>query len=253
LEHILNEEAHKLATSFVVQEMHLNKDILPPSSLATLQHNYSLTSNWQHIVTEITHKENLRLTICKNAKWSEAQFQMVDWAAMYNHLKGVSHAYLLKFGKVLHGIVNMNAQHRKYYGNYDICLHCQKSPESFCLVMSCPCAAISSHRMEQQALLWKNLHAIQTPMTILCAIKRGILSCGNQHNTTVELDPSATPHQSQDSSPALVTSLLNQAEVQQTSLGWDQFHKSRLSNLWKEAVFQDSMSRTRWINKNKWQ
>jgi hypothetical protein len=45
---------------------------------------------------------------------------------------------------------------------------------------------------------------------------------------------------------------MNHAVDQQTLLGWDQFHKGRISKPWKEVVFRDSMSRNKWIDERKW-
>jgi ribonuclease HI len=253
LEHILNSEAHRLATSFQVEEKHMNIDISPPSLLASLHLQFSLTSQWQQVVYEAAHEAILRITICKNASWTDTQFEMADWDEMYGYLKRLPRTSFLKYCKLLHGIINTNEQNRKYYGKSDTCPHCQSSSESFIHVMSCPNKEVSHYRAKQQRHLWKQLQSKQTPAIVVNALKMGIMSSGAQEyrDHTIIVPPTSqpcTPPSSQDP----IVLLVNQVVDQQTLLGWDQFHKGRISKLWKEVVFRDSMSRNRWIDKRKW-
>jgi hypothetical protein len=173
-QHDLNEEAHSLAITALSLVSQSPIDISPPSSLADIHLEYTLTSNWQNTIRELVHSEPLRRSICKESGWSEDQFHMVDWAALHHSLRKVSRLTLLSYCKLLHGLLNTNEQNKKYYGKQSTCPHCGTGPESFLHVVSCSHPDVVKYRIQKQTLLWKTLVTLKTPTFILEDIKRGL-------------------------------------------------------------------------------
>jgi hypothetical protein len=116
---------------------HSLSEIPPPSLLVTLRSHFTLTSRWQAILQEQAHAEPLRLTICKNNRWTDEQFDMVDWAALHTCLKTCSRGHLLTWCKLLHGLLNTNEQNHKFYKTPAQCPHCLDKSESFWHVLCC--------------------------------------------------------------------------------------------------------------------
>jgi hypothetical protein len=142
----MNEEAHQLAKSVLVTTQHQFSDIAPPSSLITLKSCYSLTSKWHATLQEQAHADSLHQTIYKNSKWSEDQFNMVDWAAFKYFLHCLSWGRQISYCKLLHGIHNTNAQNKKFYNQPGLCPHCQLHQESFCHMMTCQHSVVAQHQ-----------------------------------------------------------------------------------------------------------
>jgi hypothetical protein len=120
----------------------------------------------------------------------------VDWVAVQSCLKGYSRVKLFSYCKLLHGILNMNGQNRRFYGKPFNCLHCGVCPETFLHVVSCPCPEVTAYRAQQQAIGWKSLQKLRTPQIILHYIQRGILS----FDPDLPSDPSSVVHTNSHSS-----------------------------------------------------
>jgi len=145
----MNEEAHRFATSSLSFSQNHPADISPPSTLITLKGECAFTSKWQSILQERAHAEALWQTICRNNKWCDDQFDMVDWAALKGFLKRQNRLSHLAYIKLLHGILNTNTQNNKFYRSSDLCPHCHTELESFLHVLSCPHPEVSKFRSEQ--------------------------------------------------------------------------------------------------------
>jgi hypothetical protein len=87
IQHIMNEEAHRLAVSALSLTKTDTSTTPPPTSLVTLRVDHPLTSKGQAILKERANAVSLRKMICKNTNWSKDQFDMVDWAALQSCLK----------------------------------------------------------------------------------------------------------------------------------------------------------------------
>jgi hypothetical protein len=85
--HHMNDQAHDLAVAALKVTHNHPSEVPPPSSLVTIRSHFTLTSRWQAILQEQVHAEPLRKTICKNSRWTDDQFHMVDWAALHTCLK----------------------------------------------------------------------------------------------------------------------------------------------------------------------
>jgi hypothetical protein len=247
----MNEEAHRLATSSLSSTQNHHADISPPSTLITLRGECIFMSKWQSILQERAHAEALRQTICRNNKWCDDQFDMVDWAALKGFLKRQNRSSHLAYIKLLHDILNTNTQNNKFYRSSDLCPHCHTESESFLHVLSCPHPEVSKFRSEQQEILWKALAKLNIPISLVATLKKGLSSLNISESLSSTQSPSFLDHQ--PSAPMEVTTLLHEAYIQQTeSLGWDNFFRGRISRLWGEAYFAESMTHQRWANKMQW-
>jgi hypothetical protein len=252
-QHDLNAIAHNLAVSALTLVPQESPDISPPSSLVDLRRGNILTSQWRAVIQEAAHADLLKDTILRNASWSDDQFDMVDWEALRMYLKGLSRVSLFSYCKLLHGILNTNQQNNRFYGKPSSCPHCNSGPESFLHVVSCPHPEVKDYRRKQQEVLWKSLQKLRTPVTVLQYMKYGILSCDPLVN--METMPNTHSHNSTDSgnqtSPSWV--LAQEAFQQQDiCLGWQHFHRGRLSRQWRAAFLQDFLSRNCHANEKQW-
>jgi len=174
IQHCLNDDAHKMAVS-ALSTRHPLSDDPPPSSLVTLRCGFNITSKWQALVQERVHSDPIRDTTCKNCKWTEDSFHLVDWAALKTCLQRFSRLQLLSKCKLLHGLLHTSEQNRKLYRKSDTCPLCLSAPESFLHVVSCPHPEMKTFRQSQQETLWKSLGDLQTPPTLLEYIRYGII------------------------------------------------------------------------------
>jgi hypothetical protein len=175
----------------------------------------------------------------------------VDWAALKGFLKRQNRSSHLAYIKLLHDILNTNTQNNKFYRSSNLCPHCHTESESFLHVLSCPHPEVSKFRSEQQEILWKALTKLNTPILLVATLKKGLSSLSISESLSSTQSPSFPDHH--PSAPMEVTTLLHEAYLQQTeSLGWDNFFRGRISKLWGEAYFAESMTRQRWVNKMQW-
>jgi len=115
---------------------------------------------------------------------------------------------------------------------------------------------MQAYRLQQQRLLWKELEKLNTPVVIMDAFKRGILSCDPHvkclaQSVQTEMDDTSTVASSE--SIASSFQLTREAvSEQETQLGWDNFHHGRISMRWQEAFYQECLSQQRWADKRLW-
>jgi hypothetical protein len=252
LQHILNEDAHQLATSALATTQDQYSKVSPPSSVVAIWCRFILTSKWQTILSERMHSNSLCQTICKNNHWTEDQFNSVDWAVLQSCLQRFSRMHLLSYCKLMHGILNTYEQNHKFYKLCVNCPHCRTEKESFLHVLSCSDPEVMRHRGEQQKTLWKALKQLQTPSRILAYLKEGITAPSLSEVPSLVLSQ-PSPDSSDPSNFSQIEDLGSLAFHQQSeSLGWDYLRQGGLSKLWGEAYFQESMSHQHWVNKRLW-
>jgi hypothetical protein len=251
LEHDLNEEAHCL-TSFSLPKFFVN-DVSPPSSLVDLSCGYTLTSRWQATLLELAHADSLCKTICKNANWSEDTFNKVDWPALQACMFKLPRIHQLSYCMLLHGLLNMNAQNRKFYNKVDLCPCCMAGPESFLHVVTCTSPMVAKYHSEQQHLLWSKLDTMQTPPNTLLMIKNGIIAAGMvEVNRVTSLSASSTSLASDDGSSAHISTAQEASHQQTPDIGWVNFFHGQILLQWKEAVYQDALMLQCWVDKERW-
>jgi hypothetical protein len=175
---------------------------------------------------------------------------MVDWEALQYCLKGFSRVKLLSYCKLMHDILSTNEQAHKFYGKPSHCPHCGMSPESFMHVVTCPSPEITAFRAQQQEILWKSLKSLRTPQIILQYIQHRVKSA-DQNLSDVSSGANRENGSATYDCPisALSTAAFNE---QGTHLGWYQFLIGRLSKRWKEAFYQEFLSRNSWANGTSW-
>jgi hypothetical protein len=252
IQHDLNEEAHKLATSAL--SLSGIYDHPPPPSLVDLWCGYSTTSKWESTIKELAYSDSLHNTILSNSQWTEEQFNMVDWPTLRQCLNGMSRIQQLSHCKLLHGLLNTNEQNHRYYKQSALCPHCKSASESFPHVISCSHLAIQKQREAQQEVLWKSLEKLKTPPSLLTVLCSALQSLSGRHRTSLTT-PSVTSNStgSQQSSPECFPVGVREAQCQQMhDIGWDQFLRGCISKLWQEIFYQENIALQQWADKRWW-
>ncbi len=150
LQHNLNDEAHKLAHSFVPHLDYYPMDWSHPSNFVSQNLRHYLTYKWQEHILEELHSPALQATTCKNTSWSTHQFFMVHWVALKHCLVSMPRTTQISYRKLIHGLLNTNAQNKKYYKVSDLCPHCNHLPETFSHILHCGNPDVAAHRLVQQ-------------------------------------------------------------------------------------------------------
>jgi len=239
IQHDLNDSAHDLAVAGLSLHGQSTSDIAPPSSLVELCSDHILSSKWQKMVQEAAHSEPLRQTICKRLSWTEDQFDMVNWRALKTCLSRMPRTQHLLYSKLLHGLLNTNAQNCKYYKTSDLCPHCGLVSETFIHMASCTHPDISTQQYVDQDILWKTLKSLKTPPIVFSRLRLGI-----QQHSSIPPDVSSwesTATTSTSSQSANLGTLGEAIQQQSIDIEWDKFLCGKMSNMWKEACYEESM------------
>jgi hypothetical protein len=224
IQHDLNDATHSLAVAALPSSSQDFCCVAPPTSLIDLKHHHSLTSNWQAILRETAHLAPLHHANCKQTSWMTEQFDMVDWDAMKLCLKCMPQVCQLSYCKLLHSLLNTNAQNNRYYQTTNLCPHCQEGPESFQHMVLCCNPDIKKRCNAQQLILWQALDKLCTPKPILDSLKQGIESytLGEavflSHTTT---GPVTTDSYTIASPIHTIPNSVDAAHQSQTMLGWE--------------------------------
>jgi|NOAtaT_6_FD_contig_21_12299114_length_942_multi_3_in_0_out_0_2 hypothetical protein len=165
----------------------------------------------------------------------------------------MSRSTLLNHCKLLHGLLNTNLQNQKYYGRSETCPHCQSNTESFLHVLYCDHPVVTKYRVDQQAILWKALAKLNTPLSIMEALKEGIMFPHRSRDMSESSTMPSSTHsnQSSDQLTHKVTTVIS-AFNQQTELGWENFLRGQVTKLWGEAFYEEGLSRQSRVNKKVW-
>jgi len=154
-------------------------------------------------VQEAAHSAPLRQTKLKRSKWSEDQFDVVNWRALKPCLNTMSRVHQLSYLKLIHGLLNTNKQNYKYCNTSALCPHCKQAPESFLHMTTClhP-EVVTQWKLEQDALRTV-LESLKTPPVLLGQLKAGILQTPEPCNseTVVSISSSFTISSSSGTSP----------------------------------------------------
>jgi hypothetical protein len=251
IQHDLNDAAHRLAVSAL--ESFTPMDVSPPSTMVALSCGYTISSHWQPLLLELSHGANLCQTICKNAWWSEDTFHKVDWPAMQSCMSQFSRVQQIAYGKLLHGILNTNVQNNKFYNHLSLCPVCLAEPEFFLHVVTCTHPETVQHQSDQQLTLWKALTGIQTHPVVLVAIRSVIIDDAHDNDST--LNSTASVHSSmlsRSASPAFELMIQVAVHQQIIELGREQFYRGRVSLLWREAAYLESLHLGIGLDKQRW-
>lgn len=203
--------------------------VFPPNcqTLLSIDHVPLLTNIRSTLKNRLYHNQ-LKSTICKQERWSAFLFEQVDLSAYAYAISQAWSCTCITYTKISNGLLNTNAQNRKFYGKSDLCPSCKTCVEDITHVFTCSAAPVAEFRLKQQEILWWNLRLIHTPDTIISSIQAGLQSLHSE-----------SPNPS-SSSPA---------SAHQQTLGWEAFLRGRISIHWKEEFAPGHASdrqSTRW-------
>jgi hypothetical protein len=98
--------------------------------------------------------------------------------------------------------------------------------------------------------LKSSLASIDTPHVIIDHLLMGIRNPLPEQSMHLDTLPPTTPSQSNSSSETTLATMA--AFKEQSSLGWDQLLRGRVSKLWKEAYSQVLLMKQSRVNKDQW-
>jgi hypothetical protein len=177
----------------------------------------------------------------------------VDWSAMQSCMSRFFRVQQIAYGKLLHGILNTNVQNNKFYNHSSLCPVCLAEPESFLHVVTCTHPETVQHRSDQWLTLWKALTGIQTPPAVLPEIRSVIIDDARDNDSTLNSTASVRSSTLSRSASHAFELMIQAAVYQQiTDLGREHFYRGRVSLLWKEAAFLESLHLGIGLDKQRW-
>jgi hypothetical protein len=219
---LLNEQTNSLSLPLPPSDY-----IRPPACAATLFcDGRPLVPRIHQTIRRQLYSSALRSTICKQERWTEAQFQTVDWPALEVAFTRAWSCKRISYSKLTNKLLNTNAQNKKFYGKPHFCPCCLHSEETIMHVFTCPERTVATFCNQQQEVLWANLRLIDTPTSLLTAIQQGVKS-----------QEVLSAVQSQDHPPLVLA-----AYSHQETLGWEAFLHGRLSSKWQLAYAADQFT-----------
>jgi len=195
--------------------------ISPPNDAVTLYYQGKLlVSRVVPTLCFSLYSEALKKTVCKQERWTEVQFDSVDWPALEQALLSTWSCKRISYTKLSNKLFNTNAQNKKFYGESDLCPCCQLLSETIQHMLTCQAPDVVQFHTQQQGILWTNLALINTPSSLTDIIKLGV----NFQDT-----PSTSPHSTPQETD------LSAAFNSQLTLGWEAFLRGRISKQWQVA------------------
>jgi hypothetical protein len=214
-----------------LQDCPSTKVIDPPSTLASVMHgNSTVTSKLPHRIHLQLHEEPLIKTICKEAGWDKPIYDSVDWLAFGAAFGSLPKGSQITYSKLTHGIINTNAQNKRFYNKDGNCLCCTSFQESITHMLTCQETHTLSNRRKQQDALIASIASQGTHKQIVECIKYGLLNYENMHYDGPVV---CYPPTYRSLLPLDVT--LTQAIHAQSTIGWEHFLRGRVSLHWRKA------------------
>lgn len=176
--------------------------------------------------------QGLEETIMKNTGWSKPYFYTVDWAAHEAVLRSYSRQKRISIGKCVHGLWHTGAQ-KELYGmdKEGLCPCCLQLQETVTHVYQCEEPTVVNHRTKllkefEQKCVKRNI-----PVPVFTCIIQGLTWLLQDSSSAVPIPiPNTVGHILQREVIA------RNAFHAQTTLGWEQGLRGRLSKAWNQAL-----------------
>jgi hypothetical protein len=201
----------------------------PGYRIRLLLHDKSITSKFSSIIIQARQDSLLKSYILKKTKWSELEFNKVDWPSHERAFRKLTHHLQISAAKLLHNLVNTNRQNYFYYQQSPLCPGCSQSEETLEHVLTCNWPAIKEFWTQQPTLLSNQLLSICTPTPVHEAISQGF-----QDWLFPPAMRSKSPVYGSLHGPDIILTSAYYEHFHQ--LGWFQFFLGRSSTLWSKAV-----------------
>ncbi len=163
-------------------------------------------------------------------KWDPPSFEKVDWNAHKLAFKKHNRIHRISICKLIHGLYHTRHQDNKFYGTTDSCPCCSSASETLDHALNCPAPLVKEQRQNALSQLITNLDNLRTPQEIVAAIEHGLLAWASSH-----VNPDYAIRAPTRGSVKPTDIILTQAFHEQTSLGWNQFLRGRISKKWGSA------------------
>jgi len=208
-------------------------DSTPMSHVITVLHNDTvLIGDIRTINQDFEYSQPIREKLRKDNSWTDDQINMVDWDSFYIAMQKIPRSHCISIMKLSHQLWNTNIQNNKYYNQIASCPMCGHSLETASHIFKCP-------RPGATATPQGALHGLSTslqggtPPIILEAIISGL-----QQRESTDCPSMIKASAAGSRLPSLQAITL--AFDQQTSMGWDSFHRGHVTSAWREAFSQHS-------------
>jgi ribonuclease HI len=233
--HTLNKQANDLAKAYLKHPHHRfipsAKVTTPPKEKVSIKfENSNITSHLPSLICHQLHAEPLIKTICKEAKWDREIFNSVDWEAFGAAFSAMPRGTQMSYSKLTHGIINTNMQNFRFYGTSELCPCCLEHKETITHMFTCLEAPVTAHRLVAQQELWSKLRDLGTHNSLVENLIHGMEQWAAPNGG----DPITTRALTSGSVLPLDVALVN-AFRSQCKIGWEHFHRGRISTQWRKA------------------
>mmetsp|Transcript_7588 Transcript_7588/g.11005 ORF Transcript_7588/g.11005 Transcript_7588/m.11005 type:complete len:844 (+) Transcript_7588:228-2759(+) len=222
--------------------------LLHPEYEAILYHSgSSVTTKFQDIIYTQVFSTDLALTIQKKTGWTPRQFDCISWKAYDAAFPANTLFRRISIAKLSHDLWNTGAQ-KKLFGQDDTghCPVCKVEVETMDHVFQCSHSEMVTLKTHLLSTFEDELHQIGTPRAIRDSIMAGLQWWMLQEGT------GACPKAPGFGSLAPSAVWSTNAYAEQTSLGWGQLLRGRISNLWGEAYVKETRSGCPKESQEKW-
>mmetsp|Transcript_16534 Transcript_16534/g.23564 ORF Transcript_16534/g.23564 Transcript_16534/m.23564 type:complete len:1161 (+) Transcript_16534:4649-8131(+) len=245
IQHDLNDLADYIATQFQQNPPEgfrsRRMPALHPHYEAELYHSNSVvTTNFRDILYHQIFAKDLAATIQKRTGWPVARFNGVAWKAYAAAFKSQSKFRQIAISKLSHDLWHTGAQ-KKLYGKDDegLCPVCKLTLETVDHVFQCADAGSDVLKRTLLEVFRDSLYLLGTPQVLIGSMLAGLewwLLGYDEDNC-----PRAPGYGRIYSSDVLATN----AYAHQTTLGWGQLLRGRLSRLWGHVFASETKSTSR--------
>lgn len=237
LKHDLNDEADELATEYRQRpDARFRPTAFPTAhpvlAAAVYSNGTMITSRLRNTIYANAYDPLLRNTISKTTGLTEHQMNRIDWTTHGAAFRALSRPQRLAVSKLVHNLWHTNSKaHQHSPTESPNCPLCTQALETSAHVLTCPSQQTSVFRTERYAEFLSTIEHLETPAPILLAWQSGL----DYFTQSTQTGVASRPRPPTVGSVRPLDCLVTQAYLDQTSLGWHNFLRGRLSSLWLKA------------------
>jgi glutaredoxin len=158
-----------------IQSDHVSMLHAPESHIISVQYKGDIfVSNLLQPVKHELHYQPLKDKLQRDNKWTEHQFDSVDWLAYKRAICKLHRSHRVSITKLSHQLWNTNKQNNRYYNHSDLCPYCKAAEETLPHVFTCKHPLATQGREEALKTAFSSLQSAGTPSILLTGIQSGL-------------------------------------------------------------------------------
>jgi len=190
-----------------------------------------ITSKLAKTIYERRFQDQLVQTVMRRYKWTQEEFQRVDWDIFGKVFNSYSKFHQISVAKFVHGLWNTGEQQVLFKQDPEgICPCCKQTQETTLHLFQCLAPTMVANRSEQLVKFQEFLAQQDLPKPV----KECMLAGLTEWTRSVSAKPKLHAPTRGKLMPA--EQMATAAFSEQTSLGWDAFSRGHLSQYWRRAI-----------------